>query len=271
MKAAFTIDVEPDLKTGKFLGIDEGLPILLKLLEKHNIKATFFVTCDCLEKSPKLFLDIKERGHEIALHGYRHERFDILSQKEKKEQLKKSFFCFKKYLKTKPVGFRAPQHSITSETISLLEKNNFLYDSSKTPGNALLIRHLLKKKTNKKEVLNNFFSRLKPYNISKDLTEIPRTSFLISQGGFELKVYPDNYYKLILPLFSALRIPFIFVLHSWDMVNTPGSRTSKICKKEKFIERLDQFLEYTSKKLNYKTMNGLCLEYKRYISTYSQP
>jgi len=257
MKAVFSIDVEPDLHTNNYKSLIDGIPKIVYLLDKYNIKATFFVTCDCIEKYPKIFRQLIKQGHEIALHGYRHERFDYLTLKQKEESIKKSIFCFKKYLNIKPKGFRAPQHSIDNETLSLLEKYNFKYDSSLTPINLMLFRHLAKKNSSKINIFKNFFSKVKPYKIRKNLIEIPRTSFFISVGGFELKIYPKITYKIIISLCRILKIPFVFVMHSWDFIEIKESKTTKLCSNKKFEKNLEEFLKYSSKKLKYVKIEDL--------------
>ncbi|MDP3881853.1 MAG: polysaccharide deacetylase family protein [Nanoarchaeota archaeon] len=254
MNALFSVDVEPDLHNNTFKGVVDGMPRLSKMLAKYKVKATFFTTCDCMEKYPALFKNLIKEGHEIALHGYRHERFDNLSKKEKEDRINKSLGCFKKYLRSKPLGFRAPQHSIDEDTIAILSQKGFKYDSSRTPENLMLMRHLLRKKTSKKDVIKNLLSNFIPYDIYGKLLEIPRASFFISTGGFELKVYPKGYYKFLIPMYKFLKIPLVFVMHSWDMINIPQSRTSKLCSPKKFEARLDEFLSYTSKRLKYQRM-----------------
>ena len=131
---SISIDIEPDIHTDKYSSL-KALPEFLKILNKYNVKATFFTTCDCLEKEPLIFKKIKKHGHEISLHGYEHKRFDVLSVKNKEIQIKKSIACFKKHLSISPKGFRAPQHSIDDETLDILKKYKFKYDSSLIPWN----------------------------------------------------------------------------------------------------------------------------------------
>ena len=50
-----SIDVEPDLHTGKYISITQGLKIFEKLCDKYKIKPILFVTADCIKKYPKLF------------------------------------------------------------------------------------------------------------------------------------------------------------------------------------------------------------------------
>lgn len=256
MKAVFSVDVEPDLHTNNFEGITKGIPKLLFLLDRYKVKATFFVTGKILEKYPSVIKSLKSKGHEIAIHSYSHKRYDILTFQEKKQDLEKCIKIYKKMFNSYPKGFRAPQHSIDQITLELLERNNFKYDSSKTPANLMLFRHLFKK-GKKKNIILNFFSEFKHYKIQDNLVEIPRTALLFSVGGFELKLYPKISYKTLISLFKLLNIDFIFVMHSWDMIYIPNSKTSRLCSSEKFEKNLNTFLKYSTKKLKYVKMEQL--------------
>lgn len=128
-KIAFTIDTEKDFNRDSYTNL-KNLGRLAKILRKRKIKATFFVTSDCLQKAPALFKGLERAGHEIALHGYLHERWDILSLKEKEEKLDKAISIYKKIFRKNPRGFRAPQFSADFELIKLLNKKGFKYDSS---------------------------------------------------------------------------------------------------------------------------------------------
>jgi hypothetical protein len=249
----FTIDVEKDLHTLKLEGVDKGLSILDKLLSKHKIKATFFVTGEVLKLRKKIFLNLRNKGHEIALHGYSHKRFDSLSLREKEKEIKSSVELYKKIFRQAPKGFRAPQHSIDRQTLSLLEKYDFKYDSSKTPLNLMLLRHVFKRNSNKKEILSNFFSSQSPKRLNKSIIEIPRTSFFLSVGGFELKVYPKLINYLTLNMIRLIRLSPIFVMHSWDLINIP-SKTNKICSSREFIKKLEEFIIYSKSKSDYLKM-----------------
>lgn len=62
MDAVFSVDVERDLHTNGFKGITEGIPILIKMLDKYSIKATFFATGELLKKYPSLFKNLARKG-----------------------------------------------------------------------------------------------------------------------------------------------------------------------------------------------------------------
>ena len=50
----------------------EGTPAVLTVLEEAEIKATFFLVGEQVERRPALAAEIAARGHVVALHGYRH-------------------------------------------------------------------------------------------------------------------------------------------------------------------------------------------------------
>lgn len=50
---------------------------LLALLERHNVPATFFVSGVCARQNKSEIIEIRDAGHEIALHGYRHVPYNM--------------------------------------------------------------------------------------------------------------------------------------------------------------------------------------------------
>jgi len=256
-KASFSVDTEKDLHSDSYLGISSGIKKLVKILDKNQIKATFFVTGEVLKKYPAIFKKLNDEGHEIGIHGYSHRRFDSLDLREKEEEIENCISVYKKMFKTNPKAFRAPQHSIDNETISLLKKRGFVYDSSICSRNVMLLRHLFKSGSNKAQIVRSFFGKSKPYKFSNGLTEIPRSSPLLALGGFELKVYPIWLIGLILFMHRTFGIPLNFVMHSWDLVDTPGSLTSKIMKADKFEVILDNFIKKAKAKYKFVKMEEL--------------
>ena len=54
--------------------VPEVTPQVLDILDKHNIKATFFCVGDNIKKYPNLFEQIKEAGHSVGNHTFNHLR-----------------------------------------------------------------------------------------------------------------------------------------------------------------------------------------------------
>ncbi|TDG36147.1 DUF3473 domain-containing protein [Pedobacter changchengzhani] len=68
----------------------DGTISILDLLDKYNVKATFFCTVTFAENIPDLIKRITNTGHELASHGYYHSDFKpehLLQSKLKLEEL----------------------------------------------------------------------------------------------------------------------------------------------------------------------------------------
>jgi len=98
---------------------------ILKVLDKCNAKATFFVLGEIFEWYPEIIYGILQAGHEIGYHTHDHQpiKNEILLEK----QLEKS----KLFIDTfRPKGFRAPQIYLTKDSAQILKEWGFEYSSS---------------------------------------------------------------------------------------------------------------------------------------------
>jgi len=234
-----TVDTEPDLHTGNFEGITVGIPKLVKVLDKHRAKAIFFTTADCIEKHPVLFTELKEKGHEISLHGYRHVRYDDLPFNKKEEHFSKSVDIFLRNLGKRPKGFRAPQHSIDDETLDLLEKYDFKYDSSYTPLNLLQL-FFFPKRFNL--WLETFLSPRNPYRIREKLWEVPPSSFLMPYVSLALRVFPKPLLSIYVKMIKFFHKNPMLYIHSWDLIEIPKSRIDRKFPHTKVLDNLNYIL-----------------------------
>ena len=138
--AFFTMDVEsfceisclkekPRAEYDNFR-IEYAVGEYLDLLEKYNIKATFFVLCSSLEYTRQYLQRAVRGGHEIALHGLTH---DIPAQMDLglfEKQIKDGKALLESELETEVIGYRAPCFAVTDENIAIIKKLGFKYDSS---------------------------------------------------------------------------------------------------------------------------------------------
>jgi peptidoglycan/xylan/chitin deacetylase (PgdA/CDA1 family) len=66
-------------------GVRYGLPRVLGLLSRYNIKATFFITNLMKKVYPNILNEIQRLGHEIGLHGFWHEYLSNFSEQVQEE------------------------------------------------------------------------------------------------------------------------------------------------------------------------------------------
>ncbi|MGB3373893.1 MAG: polysaccharide deacetylase [Microbacterium sp.] len=106
-----------------------AVPRVLDLLDRHNIKATFFVPGHTALAYPQQVIAIRDRGHEIGHHGWVHEAAGELDDDAQREVFAKGFEALDKVVGVRPVGYRSPGGSYNAATIRILEENGFLYNS----------------------------------------------------------------------------------------------------------------------------------------------
>lgn len=94
----------------------EDLQQILDILQKHNAKATFFVTGEWVEKNPDAILAIDGAGHEIANHGNSHKHMPQLSVEDMKVEINGCHEKVKKLIGKDMTLFRAP-YSDWNETV----------------------------------------------------------------------------------------------------------------------------------------------------------
>jgi len=122
---------EPVARSKGQFGPKVGLPRILNLLDKYAIKSTFFVPGWTAETYPESVREIVRRGHEIGVHGYKHENLAQLNSKEDEVEIfRKSIGRLQALTGQRPLGFRAPDWEFSPYTMENLVKFNFKYDSS---------------------------------------------------------------------------------------------------------------------------------------------
>jgi len=117
------------LSQGQY-GPKVGVPRILKLLKRYNLKAGFFIPGEVAERYPETVMEISREGHEIGHHGYSHRNPASCSVLEEKEELEKGLKVLEKLTGKKPMGYRAPAADMSDNTLSLLCDYGFIYDSS---------------------------------------------------------------------------------------------------------------------------------------------
>ncbi|WP_207943157.1 polysaccharide deacetylase, partial [Actinomadura sp. KC345] len=111
-----------------------GLPRLLRILDRHDVRSTFFVPGHTAHRHPDAVRAIVDGGHEIAHHGYLHEPLagpdGAVDERTEAEILDRGLDALEEVAGVRPEGYRAPMWELTHASPRLLAERGFLYDSS---------------------------------------------------------------------------------------------------------------------------------------------
>jgi len=107
-----------------------AVPRLVKLLHRLDMRQTFFFPGWCIEKYPAAVDMLLKEGHEIALHGYLHERPNEVSAKDELYWLQRAIDAFERHIGKRPIGWRAPSFAFSKHSLAYLIGEKFTYDSS---------------------------------------------------------------------------------------------------------------------------------------------
>ena len=112
-------------------GAESGTPRILKMLDRYEIPATFFVTgVDAMLHPEMLQAILKSGRNEVGVHGWIHEFPPRLAEGEEERLLDKAIDYLTNATGKKPVGYRAPSWAFSGVTLDLIRRRGFLYDSS---------------------------------------------------------------------------------------------------------------------------------------------
>jgi polysaccharide deacetylase family protein (PEP-CTERM system associated) len=190
---------------------------LLELLRFHHVKATFFILGWIGEHYPQVVHAIRQEGHEIASHGYRHRLLYTMTREEFTEDTKRAKVLLEDLCGEPVIGYRAPCFSIVQENLWCLETLHdlgFHYDSSTFP-----IHHDRYGISNGARV--PYYHHLSE---GRRLLEFPLATVRLL--GHNVPVAGGGYFRLFPYRFTQWAIrrineregaPAIFYLHPWEI------------------------------------------------------
>lgn len=260
---AFTIDVEDYFQVSAFSSyidrsdwdfhecrIESNINIILNMLEVSGTKATFFTLGWIAERYPQLVKRIVQDGHELASHGYGHQRAFELSEREFLSDVQVSKKILEDISGVQVKGYRAPSFSISKNNLwafDCLLDSGYKYSSSVYP-----IKH------------DHYGMPESPrfaYSVRNGLIEIPVTTLRLfgknfpSSGGGYFRLLPYFLSKLMIDkVLSTDRQPAIFYFHPWEIdTNQPVISG---------IDIKTRFRHYVNIKRMHGKVGRLLLDYK---------
>jgi polysaccharide deacetylase family protein (PEP-CTERM system associated) len=228
MLNALSVDVEDWFQVGAFetvIGRDQwdGLErrverngeAVLDLFAEAGVKATFFTLGWVAERHPALIRRAAEAGHEIASHGWDHQRVFTLGEEGFRADLRRAHAAIAEAAGVEPKGYRAPSFSIDQRTPwahEVLAEEGYAYSSSVAP---IAHDHYGWREAPR------FAHRPLP---DSELIELPVTT--VELGGRRLAAGGGGFFRLLPYRFSSWAIdrvndgdgrPAVFYFHPWEI------------------------------------------------------
>lgn len=223
---AFTIDLEEWFCTHNFSKvlqfsdwpvmesrIQYQTDLLLEMLEKANVKGTFFILGWVAQRFPGVVRNIHSAGHEIGSHGFGHQPIWNHTPASFLKDLSRSTRCIEQITNEKPVAFRAPAFSLTADTAwatDQLAKAGYKIDSSVFPINV-------------HPEYGMPDTPLSPYMIAPSLLEVPLSCVDIGKfkipmsGGAYFRLLPYSIYKKLVKKLEQQGRTLNFYIHPWEL------------------------------------------------------
>jgi polysaccharide deacetylase family protein (PEP-CTERM system associated) len=195
--------------------VEIGTRELLELLAKRSATGTFFTLGWIAEKHPQLVRDIASAGHEVASHGWGHERVTTLTPDQFRASVRDSRSILEDISGQRVCGYRAPSFSIVRGgewALDVLLEEGYTYDSSLFP----IYRAGYGYRGGSQD----------PYVIrraSGELQEFPPTTLGVGKalipagGGGYFRLLPYSLAKWAFKASEARGVPGTFYIHPWEL------------------------------------------------------
>ena len=149
MRNGLSVDVEEWFQVGAFErviakadwdGLDSRVAYntgkVLDLFGETGVKATFFTLGWVAERNPALIRRIADEGHEVASHGWDHDRVFTMTADAFRADLERARIALEDASGQRVTGYRAPSFSIDQRTPwahQILAEQGYAYSSSVAP------------------------------------------------------------------------------------------------------------------------------------------
>lgn len=207
----------------------EGMPILLDIYAKYNIKSTFFFTGYIAKLFPEVVKIILSHGHEVGSHSMSHlkkDGLDIANYTKQIELLRESKKILEDISGQEVISFRAPALRVKKDTAQALIETGYKIDSSIASQRFDMFFSFgsIKK-------LKWLFSPRIPYLTSNDnlfkkgkgpLIEIPLSATLFPYLGTTMRIFPriTNLQRHILSFENSINgKPIVFDIHPNEFID----------------------------------------------------
>ena len=186
-------------------GNRQGIPRIRALLDRHDVRASFFYPAVSALLHPQEIRAVAQEGHEIGIHSWIHEANTQLPLGVERELTLRAAETLERVSGQRPVGIRTASWDFSVDTLAIIREMGLLYDSSLMAdddayelldnGEPTGIVELPPEWIRDDAPYFNFvrFSALRPYTAPSAVEEIFRAEFdgAYAEGGmFLLTMHP---------------------------------------------------------------------------------
>jgi polysaccharide deacetylase family protein (PEP-CTERM system associated) len=193
--------------------VEHNMECLLDILQQFSVVATFFFLGRVAKDLPHIVRRVVDAGHEVACHGYQHLRLTGVDIKRFRECMYSTKQLLEDISGQAVLGFRAPDFSITSDSMWALDallELGFLYDSSIYP----IDFHDVYGIRNQSPKIHRLPNGLIEFPLSS--TSIAHHRFPFGGGGY-FRLYPFRLTSLLIKRTNRSGHPAIVYLHPYEI------------------------------------------------------
>ncbi len=246
----------------------EGIPRLLDLYSKYNIKATFFFVADFAEQYPEIVRMVQPAGHEVACHGLTHDHersFDVMSLTQQIKHLSKAKYILENISGEEVVSFRAPALRVNEFTPQALMATGFKFDSSVAPQRMDMFMSLGSKKKMAwlKAPRTPYYTSVN--NLARKgetkILEIPVSSFVFPYIGTFMRIFPNIFICTRQLLYWETKNTdkvINFLIHPNEVITEENLHTKTERRTNNYIKYI--LSDILRRKMKQKNLNGRCIE-----------
>ena len=239
--------------------VEYSTNIILDLLAKHNLRATFFVLGCIAAKHPGLVHKIVRAGHELASHGSWHRMVTQQTREEFKADVRAAKIMLEDTSGREVNLFRAPSWSISADTLwalEVLEEEGYIGDSSVQPFATSLSGIKGAPVVPYHPVIEG--RQLRLVEFPPTVLEIGNLRIPFS-GGFYLRAMPSLFFNLAMRLVNQKQAGMVYV-HPWELdIKQPRLKVSPLIQLSHYlnINRTEKKLERLLDRYVFVTLGDL--------------
>lgn len=195
----------------------DGLTNYIDLLNRHNIKTTFFALSELSDSAKEQILYAYQSGHEIACHGKSHIRPMLLDIKTFAKEITEAKQTLSELIGKEVIGYRASCYSIDRERYDLVIKAGFKYDSSKIAFNG----HPLYGKldlSDFEQPIKGIYHKEGFYEFELSTKKFMGRNIPVSGGGY-IRILPWLYMKPMISGYLKNAEVYVLYIHPFELSN----------------------------------------------------